>query len=443
MPARLIITTDWERLDEGAPEERAGFGAIGVTWGDRWLTEGYDGFVNVLRKAPSLSGYHLAEWLAWNWWRQRWEPRSTRPDWAFAHRMSTIGHGYVWPDLTIFSDGERTALIARPTGGRPGTSYRYINDVAAMLPSADFEVAVDAFIETIRGKLRADGIATTNLDTLWDDVVAERRDPLLARRRRLEALLGAEPDDAGDGVLIGLIEEARGLGEAAVNELAAAHDDTGAILTIRELGEMAHANGYEASPRDGFYLRPGTGLPRAGDVAAWRRGAEAAQAVRQQAGLGLDPLSDERLSELAAIDRAVLDDRGVGSCMAYALDESAGSGRVVFRSKWKTGRRFELARLLGDRVVGGHDDRLFPATRSSTYRQKMQRSFSAELLSPFQAVDSLLNGDYSEEAQQELAERFDVSPKTIWTLLVNHGRIDRMEEGREDGAGDFDAGLAA
>ena len=43
--------------------------------------------------------------------------------------------------------------------------------------------------------------------------------------------------------------------------------------------------------------------------------------------------------------------------------------RIVFRSKWRTGRRFELARLLGDLLLTDESDRLYPATRARTYRQ--------------------------------------------------------------------------
>jgi hypothetical protein len=111
--------------------------------------------------------------------------------------------------------------------------------------------------------------------------------------------------------------------------------------------------------------------------------------------------------------------------MSFMLDESATKSKVILRSKWEAGRRFELARLLGDRVVRSWGGRLFPATRTYTYRQKMQRSFAAEFLSPFAAVEDFLARDYSIEAQQDCAEHFRVSELTIRTLLVNHGRVER------------------
>jgi hypothetical protein len=75
--------------------------------------------------------------------------------------------------------------------------------------------------------------------------------------------------------------------------------------------------------------------------------------------------------------------------------------------------------------TGSSGARLMSATRAYTYRQKMQRSFAAELLSPFEAVEEMLAGDYSAENQQDAAQHFQVSDLTIRTLLVNHGRLER------------------
>ena len=85
--------------------------------------------------------------------------------------------------------------------------------------------------------------------------------------------------------------------------------------------------------------------------------------------------------------------------------------RLSLRSKWETGRRVDLARLIGDRLLRHRAclpaERLFPVTRSHSYRQKMQRAFAAELLSPFALVDDMLGGDYSEESQNAVTEYFN------------------------------------
>ena len=116
--------------------------------------------------------------------------------------------------------------------------------------------------------------------------------------------------------------------------------------------------------------------------------------------------------------------------MTFALGSDDGA-RLALRSKRDTGRRFELARLIGDRLLGASanwlGEPLSPATRAYSFRQRAQRAFAAELLSPFAAVEEMLAGDYSEDLQRDVAEHFGVSERTIRTQLLNHGRIAREE----------------
>jgi hypothetical protein len=215
------------------------------------------------------------------------------------------------------------------------------------------------------------------------------------------------------------------LGSEAIDEIAADHGSDGNIASAQELQAVAATRGYDLSPRDAVRLAHGSGLPRSGQVPAWRLGAAAAKALREQERLNGQPISNNQLANMSGTRESVLTDRMTDSKISFALDENAQRGRVVLRSKWGTGRRFELARILGDRVARQQSSRLLPATRSYTYRQKLQRSFAAEFLSPFDEVEEMLDGDFSMESQQEVADHFDVSPMTIRTMLVNHKRIER------------------
>jgi hypothetical protein len=434
MPGHWSITPEWEQLDSGSPEERACFASLGIQANNICLSEGLDAFANTVRKAPRLSAYHLAEWIAWNWWRLRWEPRSVAANWASSHRMTTIGGGYIWPNITLFSDGERIALIAKPTEERPQTPFRYIADIAAILQAPIFEAGADSFVDQVLQRLDAEDVRGTNLEAVWSAVADERRTPELAATRKLEALLGQEPDESNPAIVKQLIEDAIELSVAAVEEIAAAHSPTGKVATAAQLREIAAAKGFDASPRDVVRLALGSGLPRRGEVPAWRHGAAAAKLLREQEKLGVEPISNAQLAKLAGTEAASLDAPKFGSELSFALDENLSRGRVVLKSKWKTGRRFELARLLGDRIARGVGDKLLTVTRAYTYRQKMQRSFAAEFLSPFEVVDEMLAGDYSAENQQDVAEHFDVSPITVSTLLVNHGRLEREEFGEIEAA---------
>ncbi len=426
MQPGLTITADWEHLEEGTPEERACFSAVGIYFDNHCLSEGRDGFVNRIRTEPLLSAYHLAEWLAWNWWRLRWEPRSNAPDWAFAHRMATIGEGYVWPNITIVSDGERTGLIAKPSVDGSASTFRYINDVSAVMPSFAFETAVDLFIGQVIGQLRAERIPETNLDKIWSELGEERRDRDAAQRRKLEALLGCDPDQADPAVLDRLLNDAQVLGNRSVEELAADRAQGGDLLTGEELRLIAASEGFAVSPGAAATLQAGVFSPEK-ETPPWKLGANAARALREQEGFGQEPIRDARLADMAGVDVDVLAAGKRGAGLSFLLDGPEGDSRIVLRSAWPSGRRFELARLLGDRIVSPFGGWLHPATRAYTYRQKVQRSFAAELLSPFEAVDGMLAGDYSAEAQQDVAEHFGVSDLTIRTLLVAHRRMGREE----------------
>jgi len=425
------IDVDWESLDTGPTEERACFAAFGIRAHERCLTEGHDKIVNRLRTKPFLSAYHFAEWAAWNWWRLRWEPRSSANEWSQSHCMATIGGGYIWPDITFFSDGEQTTLDCRPTEDRPQTPFRYIADFSAAIAASQFEQVLDEFFWTIQERLESEGIQGSNFHEIFQSLHQERSTPELAHRRKIEALLGAEPDEADEDVVVGLLREAEEFSFEVVEEIAANRGSGGKIIFVKQLKEIAEHDGHDIRPRDMARLPAEEVLPLTGQVPAWKLGINAAAALRKAENLGEDVISDKLLAEMAGTSEATLAESNKDADFPFAIDENAERGRVVLRSRWHTGRRFELARLLGDRVVIATTNRLFPATRSYTYRQKMQRAFAAELLSPFQTVEAMLDNDYSPEKQGDVAEHFNVSEMTIRTLLVNNKRIER--EGLDDG----------
>lgn len=430
MTLDLCISAEWEHLDEGGLDERACFGAIGIRANGHWLSEGRDSLVNRLRQAPLLSGAHLAEWFVWNWWRLRWEPRSTIADgWRFAHKTSNIGGGYIWPNITIFSDGERTALIARPTSEREDTPFRYISNSAAVLPSTEFEKGVDEFLVQIIARLDEHGVTGANLQSLWLDLCAERADPALARYRKMEAMLGMDPDEAHSELIASLIAEGDTVGEGAIGELAANrwNAKNGAVLTLTELSELSKRDGFDWSPQNMVKLDSASaGINRTSETPAWMVGARAAQLLREQQRLGNASIPDELLTALVGVDSGVLGGTSSANSMSYAFDTGSNLKKIVLRSKYLDGRRFELARVLGDRLLT-NEGALFPATKAYTYRQKVQRAFAAELLAPFEEMVNMLQSDYSDENLHDVGEHFGVSDMTIRTQLVNHRILERED----------------
>lgn len=435
MSERWTIKTDWALLETGSPEERAGFAAIGISAYGTWLTAGHDRLLQSVREASYLSAYHFAEWLAWNWWRLRWEPRRSSTEWELSHSMSSIGSGYIWPNIHIVSDGQNVTLVCKPTPERARTPYRYINDAVSILPAAEFENEVDLFIETVLQRLRDCQIGNSNLQDIWQTVLKERQDPSLQQRRKIEALLGEDSGEMDEIMLRHILDNAGATGLEALEEIAANRIPGQDVPDIAGLLELGKAEGASADSRDRITLQ--NRAPKDPD-AAWKLGTRAAQLLREQEQLAPDmSLTNDRLAQMYGTSGRILEAPTQPTSrvdLSFDLAESEQRSKVLLRSRWSAGRRFELARLLGDSLLCVTNDPMRPVTRSDTYRQKMQRAFAAELLSPFQAVDAMLAGDYSMESQQDVAHHFQVSDMTIRTLMVNHARIDRSELDETDWA---------
>lgn len=413
-----------ERLDEGAPEEQAAFGMFTIRANGLSLTEGLDHFIHALRPGPLVSGYHAAEWFAWNWWRLLHEPyRPGSAAWGAAHRLPAIGAGYVWPNVEIRSDGRRAVIIAQPSSRPDAKPFRFMGSPVPWLgPCSMLETALDAFVTSIVARLRERNVADTNLDRLWSEVGAERRNLEIARRRRLEALMGLDPDDATDPLLAGLLADATTLGAEGVEEIAA--DATnGEPMRAADFLQMARNARLRAHRPDAVRLSAAVLNAARKEDLAWKQGKHAAVRLRQQEGFGDAPIRTQRLLEMLGATGEP--EAAARTSLSFLLDRGKQDAAIILRSPHATGQRFDLARLLGDQLLFGRDAPLLPATRAYTFRQKAQRRFAAELLSPFEVVEPMLDEDFSEDSIERVASHFDVSTRTITTLLVNNGRLDR------------------
>ena len=428
----LQIDLTLESRDEGPDYEKAAFGLLEIKAGGQLLTAAIrvEGDERHWDSGPYASGYHLAEWLIWNWWRLRWEPRfpSSAPsyDWNMSHCMPAIGEGYFWPDITISSDGFQCDLTSERSNPSDSPFSHYIGAPAVTIPATDFESAVDRFARVILEQLRSNGIRNTNLQTLWDDLESERTDPDVARFRRIEALLGFDPDEVGEERIVQWLKDKDLLGENALEELAATTIHH--MVSAQQIFDTTKSLGFDVNVDDAFRL--GRFIPMEwGQRAAWNIGVTVANAVRQQTGLPDQPIDDQKLAELAGISATSLTSEQSTNSLSWVLRQSSNHCQAVFRSPWKTNRRFDLARLIGDRLFSQSDftvdEPLAPATRSYSYRQKAQRAFAAEFLSPWEPVKMMLNNDYSQENQEHVADYYAVSQMAINTQVANHVGIGR------------------
>ncbi len=269
---QLTLSIDRESLDLGSPEEKAAFGLLKITANTHPLTRLFDSIQNEYYDGPFVSGYHLAEWLTWNWWRLRWEPPlpPTAPDsdraysWALAHCLSTIGAGYVWPDVTISPDGYRSLLTSEPSPELDEFTFRYLGAGRETVPVAAQEEAIDSFTVQVLDWLTEARISDTNLHRLWRSLQTERANPELSRFRRLEARLGYDPDEIDEDEIKRCLADAALLGEEALEELADAHRGPGVadMMSAERIKEIAKKEGFDSNPADAAQLDSSADIPK-------------------------------------------------------------------------------------------------------------------------------------------------------------------------------------
>ena len=440
------ISLTRENIEEGPTHERATFGLLEIKAGENALSGALrnDSSRRNYQTGPYAPGYHLAEWLCWNWWRLRWEPsgppnRTPTFEWDIAHRMSDIGGGYRWPNITMSCDGWQCELTSDRSHESDTPLFHYVGAPPVTVAAEQFEEAVDRFAQQVIQCLEDSKVTGTNLQTLWNELKRERNDPESSRFRRTEALLGFDPDSVDLQWVENWLLDTGEFGENAISELATG--SAANVLSAQQIKEASASLGFEIKPEDGVQLKQllevqvSTTAARWGETAAWRIGVGAANAVRQQMGSLEEPISDVRLSELAGISHSVVESYNYTDTISWVLEQENKRSRIALRAPSYTSRRFDITRLIGDRLFRedgyASGEPLSPATLSYSYRQKAQRAFAAELLSPWETVLVMLQNDHSEENMDRVAGHFGVSPWTIGNLLRNNRGVSRQQADEE------------
>lgn len=436
-----IDIDNWIPSNVGDPEVQETVGEIIIKVNNYCVTELEDRRAKTVRKSVRASALQLASWLVSNWWRLRWEPDKESVqaelgsvDWELSHSMPAAGGGYVWPPLTLASDGQRILLKCDGLTKNDDSTLapiRYLNSFFEVVEPASFESGVTDFVERVIARLDSTGYRKSVLHELWSEVSRERKNQALTSRRKLEALMGIDPDDNPD-LVSRLLKWQPTVGKGALEEIAAAcesqnveailgtaSDATKSVKTyaeiseprkIRELPVFAESNGPKAP---------------------WKRGQEAAYAIRQIWGFGMDPIKTSAIADRLQISESKLQE--VHSEISFSLavrGPSEDKFKLILNRKHEPSRRFDVARLIGDHIFMNSGDQWRPATRSFTARQKFQRAFAAEFLCPSDELLRRYNGPFGfddlDEITLRIAEDYKVSQQVVMHHLANRGQIPRL-----------------
>ncbi|MEW6262723.1 MAG: hypothetical protein AB1641_06555 [Thermodesulfobacteriota bacterium] len=427
MPA-FEINFNWLQKDIGEPASRATFAEIAIAVRGESATELLDHNTYTIRNGVRASAYTLALWLAQSWWRLRWEPERSSDSWSMSHRVGAAGEGYLWPDLTFISDGRTIQVQSRATPQGSPQPIRYLNNFDHLIPAIAFERTIDGFIDAVIGRLKDLHVEEETLSKLWNDVQEECRDSELSLYRRLEAILGFDPDEAPEQELRALIEAMNTFGIRAVEELAA-ESELNAQRDLRILWNGARQNATILRIPHCDSLR--TQISRVLSEIPWRAADQAALMAREAWSMPNAPFTNEDIAKLFGINPDFIN-KAEDHKQSAPINAGYRNGEpdviaAALVSPYPENRRFALLRLVGDHLTAPEEDRLLPACLTSrTYRQKFQRAFAQEVLCPYEDLMNRLGAaEPTDEAIEDVAHHFLVSPIMIQSILVNRRNVDR------------------
>lgn len=349
--------------------------------------------------------------------------------WLQAHGFRSISNDYAWPDALIWGQDSRVVVSAKPDPVGIVGPVRFLSDIEELsLAAGDFEQGADGFLKCLAGvAARDDSPLRRSIATLFE----ERGDPGISAWRRLEARLGFDPDTVPESLMEQLGELAKAFAEADIEEAASAAPGPRAADILQQgiaFAQSADGLACDFAAARALVARQGIAMDNA---IPWKSAETLASRLRAQMGV-VGPLPDVGLRDLMKIPSDPFAS-AQASNLAYAIRVRTQSGdRIGLRSKWRVGRRFELARAVGDLHYTDGDDaspgRLGPIARSKTARQQFQRAFGASLLCPYSELQALLHTDPPEsEDIAEAARHFDVSEQLVLSTLVNNQSLSRAQ----------------
>ncbi|MDD3948822.1 MAG: hypothetical protein PHT43_05105 [Anaerolineaceae bacterium] len=341
--------------------------------------------------------------------------------WRMSHELGAANHGYVWPRVSFVPDGESMSIWAEPFS-TPGQSVNYTtgSEAAKVMPLLEFQTEVDCFVEAVISRLLALGKSQADLLSLWSLIKEDRENNKSARRRQLEAQMGFDLDDCPEAIMREALRLQMTTGAAAMSEMAPIFGNN-----ISDIARLQEQPGIQGKPQ----VRPADfEMPKLlRQALPWEQGMNLAKQLRKKYDIRTDCVADQALLDILGITLNQFENWLPVENLPVGLGrpDSPDTLTLLCRKRHPRARRFELARFLGDVISpSASEEGWLVSSDLVTARQKRQRSFAAEFLCPIDALVAFLNGKYSESAQEEAAENFQVSEKTVETLLINHGYVD-------------------
>lgn len=399
--------------------------ALSVEAGGSSVTSVRDRRSHVYRDHVVVPLFNLAEWLVNNWWHLWYEIGDTmqqKPGFEQRHSLAFAGDGFVLPQLTMVPSSGRMHL--RWIRWAPlHAAVEFVDEAETFVSRADLETEFRTIVEAVVERLRsldAGSSASVSLGEAWEAI--NSLDPEEVEFSGAAALLGIDPFDVEDSVAEAIAAFWQRAAPSVREEALASADERTLPHVSEWLEDTAETLQTSGKKNDWTEIRAALSPARAGEP--WRRGYELANSVRRLLDVG-----DGRFEFQAQGPLAVHHREGVTPCSRIHGLVAENAPACVTTGRSETGRRFLLARALGD-YMGRPEPGFGILTSLFTDRQAQSRAFAAELLAPAESLRSRLDDRFADDDTiDEIGREFGVSSQVVLHQIENHGLVRPMRYG--------------
>lgn len=413
-------------------EEEITLGDMSIEVNGQCLTRNVSNIEKSLRDTIKVSSYPLALWFTTSWWRILYEPAPSGEqlaksyNWENSHDLTSANSGYIWPAIKFIPDGRFLTVTSSQQFDNSRTPLYYpgLKD-ALTIDNDTFSSAMKEFIESTVHRLDDLKKRNTDLHLLFEQLSNEINDEDFALYRRIEAILGYDPDEAPDNVINKMQFALKILNENTLTELAAACSVNEAESPVSEI-ESALA--MTKMGIKGKWTYPVSQKEMKKDLPPWDFGRSLARQLRLALGNSSKKIETKTLCDFLGITSTEMTQKQPSHArftISYFQDDNFYINLKNENSTYYSiGRRFQIARLIGS-LLACEGEKVIISSECKTYFQKMQRAFAAEFLAPISEVATFVEKNVTSETIGRAATHFAVSPQTIAHSLANNGVIAR------------------
>lgn len=414
-------------------EEEISLGDMTIEANEQILTKNVSSITESLRNSIRVSSYPLALWFTAYWWRLLYEPIPSGEQieksysWKNSHSLASANSGYIWPNISFIPDGQFITVISSQQFSDSKLPLFYLGSKDAIIVDNQvFISAIKDFIKLTIDRLNDFKKNNTNLHTLFMQLNNEMEDEDFALYRRVEALLGYDPDEAPDNVIEKIETALKIFNKRILTELisACSINETASPIADLESAISMSKTGVKGKWTNPLPIKIKSNMP------PWETGRFLAKKLRTAIGNTDKKIETKTLCDFLGITAKEISNSYPAhdrfSVSHFNDDKLYINLKRESSSYYSTGRRFQISRLIGS-LLAHTDENIFILSDCKTYSQKLQRAFAAEFLAPIDEVKNFIQKNVTTETIGKAADHFSVSPQTIAHSLTNHEIISKSQ----------------